>query len=370
MPSSALVQDWFYTPGGSERVVAELAQLLPDGPIHTSFADEPSVRRYGSRLRTWPLQRVSPGTRSYRRFLPLYPFWFDRLDLREHDVVVSSSSAFAKAVRTRPEIPHVAYIHTPMRYAWDLDGYLEGSSLSPMTRLAARTLRPWLQRWDRDTARRPTMLVANSETVRNRVRRYWDRDAVVVHPPVDVDEIALSTHDDGYLLVAARMLAYRRLDIAVSAAAKLGRELVVVGDGPERARLQSLAGPTIRFAGKVDRTALLDLFSRCHAYVVPGVEDFGIAPVEAMAAGKPVIAFGQGGAAETVVNGVTGLFVQDQTVDAFAEAIEAADARSFDRSAIRARAEQFAAPVFRRRMREILLANGAPAELLAPATPS
>lgn len=365
MVRSAIVQDWFFTPGGSERVADELATLLPGAPIHTSFADAPSIRRYGDRLRTWPLQRLLPGTRAYRRFLPMYPLWFGHLNLLDADVVVSSSSAFAKAVRTRPTAIHVAYIHTPMRYAWDVEGYLAGSSVSPVTALAARTIRPWLQRWDRAAAQRPTALVANSEIVKERIRRYWGRDATVVHPPVDVDEIELSTQDDGFLLVAARMLAYRRLDLAVAAASSLGRQLVVVGDGPERRRLEAMASSTVRFAGTLDRPTLLDLFARCHAYVVPGVEDFGIAPVEAMAAGKPVIAFGQGGAAETVVDGSTGVLVQQQSVEAFADAIDDLDNRSFDPSVIRARADQFSTRVFRRRMREILLANGAPKELLA-----
>jgi glycosyltransferase involved in cell wall biosynthesis len=261
-------------------------------------------------------------------------------------------------VRTRPDAIHISYVHTPMRYAWDLDTYLAGSSDSWISAAAARTVRPALQRWDRWAARKPDVLVANSATVRERIRRLWRRDADVIYPPVDVAEIPLSTRDDGYLLVAARMLAYRRLDLAIAASTALGRELVVVGDGPERARLGRLAGPTVRFLGRVERPTLVDLFARCHAYLVPGVEDFGIAPVEAMAAGKPVIAFRSGGATETVVEGRTGLFFDLQEVASLAEAIERLDGLVFSPEAIRARAQEFNTAVFRQSWRELLARLG------------
>ena len=180
----------------------------------------------------------------------------------------------------------------------------------------------------------------------------------MIYPPVDVAGISVSTRDDGYLLVAARMLAYRRLDLAVAASTALGRELVVVGDGPERGRLEALAGPTVRFLGRVDRPTLVDLFARCHAYLVPGVEDFGIAPVEAMAAGKPVIAFRAGGATETVVEGRTGIFFERQEVAALAEAIERLDGLVFTPATIRARAQEFDTSVFRARWRELLARFG------------
>ena len=197
------------------------------------------------------------------------------------------------------------------------------------------------------------MLVANSATVRERIRRLWGRDAEVIHPPVDVDEIAPSDADDAYLLVLARLLRYRRIDLAVEACTRLGRRLVVVGDGPELAGLRRLAGPTVEFWGFVPRAEAVDLLRRCHAYLVPCVEDFGIAPVEAMAAGKPVIAFRAGGATETVVDGVTGVFFDAQTPVALAEAIERLDGLSFDRAAIRTQAERFSRSEFRRKFVEL-----------------
>jgi glycosyltransferase involved in cell wall biosynthesis len=301
-----------------------------------------------------------------RPFLPLYPTWFERMDLTRYDLVVSSSIAFAHAVRSAPSARHISYIHTPMRYAWDLDTYLRGSRLPLPARIAARLLRPSLQRWDRRTAGRPDVLVANSRTVQDRIRHLWDREAEVIYPPVDTQEIPLSTQDDGFLLVAARMLAYRRLDLAIAAATRLGRALVVVGDGPERARLEAAAGPTVRFTGWVDRAALVDLFARCHAYVVPGVEDFGIAPVEAMAAGKPVIAFRAGGVAETVADGTSGVLFDRQEADALADAIERLDDLSSSPTVIRERAMAFDTTVFLDRWRALLARLGVDPFLYSP----
>lgn len=364
--TSAVVQDWFFTPGGSERCAVEFARLLPGAPVYTSFFDPAYAAEIDPRrVRAWPLQRLLGPTRHYRSLLPLYPVWFSSLDLRRYDLVLTDSSAFAYAVRTGMSTLHVSYVHTPMRYAWDLGGYLSGSSLSLSARLAATGLRPWLQRWDRAMSRRPDVVVANSTGIRDRIRRLWDRDAEVIHPPVDTSEIRISHRDDGFLLVAARMLAYRRLDLVIDAANRLRRDLVVVGRGPEERRLRAMAGPTVRFEGTVDRRKLLDLFRRCHAYVVPGEEDFGIAPVEAMAAGKPVVAYGAGGALDTVVEGKTGVFFTRPDAADLAEAIEEATARTFDADAIRAHAMTFDTALFHERWRELLLRHGASRQLLA-----
>jgi glycosyltransferase involved in cell wall biosynthesis len=220
-----------------------------------------------------------------------------------------------------------------------------------------------LKDWDRSTASRPDIIVTSSETVRRRIQRLWDRDAVVIHPPIETAAIPISTRDDGFLLVAARLLAYRRIDLAVQAATALGRPLVVIGDGPERRRIESLAGPSVRFLGHVSRAELLDNFARCHAYLVPGIEDFGMAPVEAMAAGKPVVALRAGGATETVIDGVTGVFFHDPTAAALADAILALDRVTFDPQAIRAHAMRFDVEIFRSRWRELLAREGADASL-------
>lgn len=354
---TAIVHDWFTVRGGAERCAIELANLLPDATIHTSFFNS---ARYGNeidpaRVRPWPIQRLTGPTDRFRSFLPLYPLWFGNLDFRDRELVVSSSSAFAKAVKTSRQCLHVSYIHTPMRYAWDLDRYLAGSSWSLPAQLGARALEPLLQHWDVATSKRPDILVANSNAVRERIRRRWGRESELIYPPVDVAGIPLSRRDDGFLFIAARMLAYRRLDVAVDACTQLGRELVVVGDGPENARLRRMAGPKVRFLGRVGRPALVDLFSRCHAYLVSGVEDFGIAPVEAMAAGKPVVAFRAGGALDTVVDGQTGVFFDGGAAADLAEAIKRMDELAFDPAAIRRHAEAFDTAVFRAKWRELLV---------------
>jgi glycosyltransferase involved in cell wall biosynthesis len=357
---AALVHDFFIQDGGAERCAIELAALLPGAELYTSFFDR---EVFGERLsthhvHTWPAQRLLGPTRRFRSLLPFYPAWFSALDLRSYDLVVSSSIAFTKAVRTRRDAFHVSYVYTPMRYAFELDSYLEGSSYGLPARLGARMVRPVLKAWDRRTGRQPDVLVAISATVRDRIRRLWGRDAEVIHPPVDTAEIALSHRDEGYLLVAARLLAYRRIDLAVHAANLSGRELVVVGDGPERKRLQAMAGTSVRFLGHIDRARLLELFAGCHAYLVPGVEDFGIAPVEAMAAGKPVVALARGGATETVVDGVTGLFFENSDADALAAAIDRLDGLTFDPRTLRTHAEGFSADRFHQRWRDLFARLG------------
>ena len=346
---TALIHDFFIADGGAEQCAIEFARMFPTAPMHTTFFD---AARFGGRIapervRTWPLQRVPQLAPRFRALYPLYAAYFSMLRV-DADLVVSSSIAFSKAVRTRDDAFHVSYVYTPMRYAWDLDTYLSQSSYSSPAKIAARLLRPTMQRWDRWTARRPDSVVAISQTVAGRIHRVWGRAVdTVIYPPVQIDEIPITMRDDGFLLVAARLLAYRRIDLAVRACTALGRELVVVGDGPERRRLEALAGPSVTFLGHIDRPALLDLFARCHAYLVPGIEDFGIAPVEAMAAGKPVIAFARGGATETVRDGVTGILVDRQDSVAFEDAIQRVDELRADPWALRKDAARFDTSHFR-----------------------
>ena len=364
----AIAQDWLAAEAGSEWVTVELSRLFPRAAVYTSFFD---ARIFGGaidprRVHPWPLQRLLGPTKRFRQLLPLYPAYFSMLDLRRYRLVVSSSVAFTHAVRTAPGALHVSYVYTPLRYAWDLETYLEGSSWSLPARVGARTIRPILRRWDRATAGRPDVVVAISEAVRERIGRLWGRESELIYPPVDVAGIPPSDRDDGFYLVAARMLAYRRLDQAVEACTRLGRDLVVVGDGPERGRLEALAGPTIRFLGRVDRATLVDLFGRCHAYLVPGVEDFGIAPVEAMAAGKPVVGYRRGGVAETVLDGATGVLYERQETAALVGAIEHLETLALDPGSIRRRAEAFDIAVFRARWRELLARLGVDSSLYSP----
>jgi glycosyltransferase involved in cell wall biosynthesis len=365
---SVVAHDFFVTEGGADLVALEFARLLPDAEIYTTFF---SRDRFGDRLapdrvHTWPLQRFRSLERHFRSLLPLYPIFFTRLDVGPADLLLSSSIAFTHAVRPPTSGIHVSYVHTPMRYAWDLETYLDRSTSRRSTSAAARFIRPILQRWDRSTAGRPDVVVANSATVQARIRRYWDRDSTVIYPPVDVEAFRPSSRNDGYYLIASRLLHYRRIDLAVRACSDLGLRLVVVGDGPEAARLRGIAGPSIEFRGFVPRAELVDLFCRCRGYVVPGIEDFGIAPVEAMAAGKPVVAYAAGGAAETVLDGITGRFFHEPTVEALSSVLREVNATSFDPSACRRRAETFSRSRFFGEWRQLLLGLGIDERILAP----
>lgn len=358
--TTALVHDFFIQDGGAEQCAIEFANMFPASSVHTTFfdADRFGARISPDRVQTWPLQRVDRLQSSFRSLFPLYALYFSALHI-DADLVLSSSVAFAKAVRTRDDAVHLSYVYTPMRYAWDLETYLSQSSYSAPAKAAARLIRPTMRRWDRWTARRPDGVVAISATVARRIERTWRREVdAVIYPAVQVDEIPLGTHDDGFLLVAARLLSYRRVDIAVEACSSLGRQLIVVGEGPERERLERLAGPSVNFLGHVGRQELLDLFARCHAYLTPGVEDFGIAPVEAMAAGKPVVAFRSGGVTETVVDGLTGILVDRQEAGAFAEAIRQVGDLHVDPSVLRERARRFDAQRFRSDWRAYLDRHG------------
>jgi glycosyltransferase involved in cell wall biosynthesis len=363
-----VVHDYFVQDGGAERVAIELARLLPDASVHTSFYDESvfGERLDRARVHAWRLN-VRPLRERFRALLPLYPAYFSALDLRDRELVVSSSSAFAKAARTGRKHMHVAYIHAPMRFAWQYQTYASGSSLSLPARVAGRVLGAPLRTWDRRTSQRPDVLVANSNTIRERIKAFWARDAEVIHPPVSVAEFDVPTRDDGYLLVVARLLAYRRIDLAVDAALASGRDLIVVGDGPERARLEARAGgaASVRFEGNATRQHVIDLMAACHAYLVPGEEDFGIAPVEAMAAGKPVVAIGRGGPVETVLDGRTGVLFGSQTAHGLMEAIERLDSLTLDPAQIKAHAQQFAPERFRLEFRRLFGRLGVDSALYA-----
>jgi glycosyltransferase involved in cell wall biosynthesis len=363
---AAIVHDYFVQDGGAERVAIELAQLLPSARIYTTFFD---AERFGDRIdparvHTWALAGRFNEQR-FRSLLPLYPAYFSALDLRRFDLVVSSSSAFAKSIRTSRRHVHVAYIHAPMRFAWQYREYEHGSSLRRPARVAGSVLSRPLRTWDRRTARQPDYLVANSTAVRERIRRWWGRDADVIHPPVDTSEIRLSPDDDGFLLVAARLLAYRRVDLAVDAATATGRRLIVVGDGPEKQSLERRAGPTVAFEGFVPRARLVELFEHCSAYLVPGEEDFGIAAVEAMAAGKPVVAINRGGAVDTVVDGATGVLFDEQNAAGLVAALERLDGLELDPSAIRHNAERFDRASFRDAFAGLLGRMGVDRSLIA-----
>ena len=371
----ALVHDWF-TPrssGGAELVVEAIDHLLTGlerQPQLAALVDGES-RRPGSWLSgrsvlTSPIQRLPWGCSHVQQYLPLLPLAIEQIDLSGADLVISSSHLVAKGVLTAPDQLHVSYVHTPVRYAWDqMHAYLERSALvrrglGPLIRWQLHVLR----QWDQLSAQRVDHLIANSRFTARRIRRYWGRAAEVIHPPVAVERFRWEEPRDDFYLCLCRLVPYKRVDLVVQAFNRLGLPLLVVGDGPERSRLQQLAGPTVTLLGRQSRQQVEGLLSSCRAFVFAGLEDFGIAPVEAMAAGAPVIGFGRGGLLDTVrclrrdPSEPTGLLFPDQTVASLVEAVgwfeEARLWRQLDAAAIRQWAERFRPEAFSARFEDAL----------------
>jgi glycosyltransferase involved in cell wall biosynthesis len=266
------------------------------------------------------MQRLPGVARHHQAYLLAYPFAFERLNLAGHDLVISSSSAWAKAVCPPPGVPHLCYCHAPMRFAWNLPGYIQGEPIHPLARVILPPVMAALRRWDVRTAKRVTRFIANSSAVADRIQRCYGRDSVVIHPPVATDRFQPASDTEDWFLVVQRLVPYKRLDLVIEAFNALRLPLRIVGDGRARADLERLAGPTITFTGRLSDVELAHAFARCRAYIVPGEEDFAIAPVEAQAAGRPVIALAAGGVLDTVVEGQTGLFFHEQTPAALIEA--------------------------------------------------
>jgi glycosyltransferase involved in cell wall biosynthesis len=351
----ALVHDWLTGLRGGEKCLEVLCRAFPNATVHTLIhkpgAAGPTISRM--RIRTSPLQRIPGVLRHYRHLLPVMPLAARAWRVGEVDLVVSLSHCVAKAVPVPRGVPHVCYCFTPMRYAWDgRAAYFDSWRGKPLRRAVVGTLLDRLRSWDRATARNVTHFVAISETIRARIAHCYGRDSRVIQPPVDT---AFYTPDGGprdgpYICVSA-LVPYKRIDHAILACNALGRELVIIGEGPDRARLEALAGPTVRLLGWQPDDVIRDHLRRCRALLFPGEEDFGIVPIEALACGAPVIALGRGGAAETVDDRVGRLY-GDPTPEALRAAIEVweAEGRPHDPALARRKAEALAMPVFHDRL--------------------
>jgi glycosyltransferase involved in cell wall biosynthesis len=351
----AIVHDWLTSPGGSEKVLLELLELLPDAELFTSVYDTErwTAALRGRTVHTSFLDRL-PGARThYPKLLPLMNAAFESFDLSGYDLVVSSSHSCAKNVLTGPETLHVCYCHTPMRHAWE-PRHLAGE-LGPRQALAARMVLPRVRRDDLAGAIRPDVYVANSNHVAGRIRKHYRRDAVVVHPPVDVERhLYRPRNTQDYYLVLGRIVPYKKVDLAVGACATLGRPVKVVGEGRGLEAARAAAGPGAEFLGYLPDADVAELLSGARALLFPGEEDFGIVPVEAQAAGVPVIAYGAGGIRDTVVENETGVFHAEQTVTSVASAILQAESMRFDEHKLRANARRFAPERFRAEMADVL----------------
>ena len=353
----ALVHDWLTGRRGGELVLAQLIRLFPGSEIFTLLHVPGSVGEdVESRpIHTSPLQRVPGIAHRYRTFLPLMPAALRFLDLRGFDLVISSSHCVAKGAHVPAGTPHLAYVHSPMRYMWDqFDAYFGKGRASLPVRLAAAASRPALQAWDRRTAADPDALVANSHHVAQRIARFWGREADVIHPPVDLvrfDRAAAAgppRADGGYFLWLGALAPYKRVDLAVEAFRRTGQVLWIAGDGQDRLLIREGLPPNVRWLGKVPDADVPELYRGARALIFPGEEDFGIAPLEALASGRPVIALARGGALETLTPEI-GLFFDRPAPEALVDALHRFEAfeRTFVPARARARAEQFSEERFR-----------------------
>lgn len=344
----ALVHDWLLTMGGAERVLEAVADLYPEAPIFSVVA-HPSALSPGLARRVHVESRLArmPNARTwYRRYLPLMPAAVEQWNFQDFDLVLSDCSAVSKGVRTRPDAVHVSYIHTPMRYLWDLYPAYRREA-GPIGRLAMSATFPRLRRWDYAAAQRPTRLMANSHAVAARIQTHYGRSSVVVPPPVDVDRFTPDAPRQDYHLVLSRLVAYKRFDLAVAAANRMGVRLIVAGGGPERERLTRLAGPTVTLVGAPTDREAATLLEGARSLWFPGEEDFGIVMAEALAAGTPVVAYGAGGALDIVADGDTGILFGAQTVDSLVDAVERLEHLPLDHHHLRQAALRFGADHFR-----------------------
>ncbi|MBZ5559418.1 MAG: glycosyltransferase [Acidobacteriia bacterium] len=349
----AIVHDWLTGMRGGEKVLEVLCERYPDADLFTLLHVRGSVSPIIERRRivtSW-LQYLPAARRYYRNALPIFPLLVEHFDLDDYDIVISSSHCVAKAVLTRPDAAHVCYCHTPMRYAWDqFDAYFGPARVG---RVASALLRPVLAalaRWDRATADRVQRYVTNSQHVARRIRRYYNREASVVYPPIDTAffhpdaSAAPGNNARRECLIVSALVPYKRIETAIDACRIAGVGLAIVGDGPERARLERAAaerGGDVRFLGRLSDDDVRAAYQRAAAVLMPGEEDFGIVPLEAQACGRPVVALARGGARETILDGETGVLVEDAGSDAFAAGIRSALDRRFDPAAIRRHAEGF-----------------------------
>ena len=354
--SAVLTHHWLVRVRGGEKVLQALGELLPNSPIYTLVHDSVGVGPEWTDVKTSFLQRIPGARRHYPKLLPLLPLAARSMRLPPVDLVVCSDAAIAKAMRPDPRSKVVCYCHSPMRYAWEPTISREYRATLP------RPLRPlwspvtaYLRRADYRAARRVDQFIANSNHVAERIRRHYDREAIVIHPPVDLPpEPASGPREDFYLCVG-HQVPYKRLDLAIEACHQMGRLLIVIGDGPDVSRLRSQADPRVKWLGWQPVEVIEEHYRRAAALLFPGEEDFGIVPVEAMAHGCPVIAYGVGGATETVVDGQTGVLFAEQTVEALLTAMRRAERLSFDPTAMHAHTRRFSRPRFLREMREVLV---------------
>jgi len=356
----ALVHDWLTGMRGGEKCLEVFCELFPSADLHTLLhipgTVSPTIERL--KISTSFVQHLPLSRAQYRKYLPLFPLAIERFRLEQYDLIISTSHCVAKGAIPRQGALHICYCHTPMRYVWEMyDAYFGKGRSGLFTRSLMAPVARYLRAWDVKSSDRVHHFIANSQNVRERIRRHYNRDAEVIYPPVDVSDFRVSSCDEGYFLIVSALAPYKRIDLAIETFNKSGERLVIVGDGQENLRLRVLARSNIEFVGTASTDRLAEYYERCTALIFPGEEDFGIVPLEAMASGKPVIAYRKGGALESVVEGrenQTGIFFTDQTTDSLLEAIERFRRTPFNPQKIREHALKFDRSIFKSKMEAFL----------------
>lgn len=350
----ALVHDWLTNMGGAERVVINFKELYENSPIYTTIYNPDNLddELKNIDVKTSFLQNKKGAKQNHQKYFPFMPAAFESFNLNEYDVVLSSSSSCAKGVVTNPNTMHICYCHSPMRYGWEFYyEYADNSNMKKLKRSFLKYFINYMRVWDNVSSNRVDYFIANSENVARRIWKHYRRESVVIHPAVRCKLFDISQQDEEYFLIVSRLVEYKRVDLAVEVFNELGLPLVVIGDGAEREKLQAKAKDNIKFLGRQPDSIIKEYYSKCRAFVFPGEEDFGITPLEAQASGRPVIAFGKGGALETVVDGKTGIFFDEQTVDKLKEALNKFESLNFDKRIIREHAEGFDEAIFKRKIK-------------------
>jgi glycosyltransferase involved in cell wall biosynthesis len=352
---TALVHDYLNQAGGAERVVECLHEIFPEAPVFTSIYDRermPAVFRKMD-IRTSFMQRLPLVMKHFKKYLPLYPLAFEGFNLTGYDLILSSSSAWGKGIKKGKGAVHVCYCHSPMRFVWMYEDYMEKEEYGPLVRMILPPILKRLKKWDLKTAKEVDHFIANSKTTQKRIKLFYGRDSEVIHPPVDTSLFKpYNSKIKDYFLVVSRLNPYKHIDLAVEAFNELGLPLYVVGSGPDEKRLKSLAKNNVKFLGKLPDDEIVKLYSECRAFILPGEEDFGLTPVEAQSCGRPVIAYKAGGALESVIEGQTGLFFDKQEIPSLVGVVKKFNGMSFDPAKIRENALRFDKEVFKRKIRE------------------
>ncbi len=349
----AIIHDWLNQMGGAENVLEVLVDMFPHAPVYTSIYDP---TRVSPAYRSWDIRpswmnRLPAVGRHHQLYLPFYPLAFESFDLSGYDLIISNKSAFAHSVITPPETIHISYCLTPTRFLWQYQSYRQREGIGRLANFLLQPLLTWQRQFDRLAADRVDYFIAISRAVQARIRKFYRRESVVIHPPVDTTRFRPSdAPPEGYYLVVSRLIPYKRVDLAVEACTRLQLPLIVVGDGRDRPALERAAGPTVTFLGRVSQEEIVRLMQRARAFLFPGLEDFGIAPVEAMACGRPVIAYAGGGALDTVLPGITGEFFTEQNAESLMAVLRQFDPHKYDPHACRAQAENFDVQVFRQKL--------------------